>query len=406
MVNLVSCAPSICGHCMRNVFSLPLCWRLCVTRARWLKQGQFKEAQGVLKDLQPTQPDEFILRAVVSAAIGQDSGNAEQLKDAQQNFQIFGASQTHCDTIPGRQCMAQCFFLLKQFEDVNVYLKSIGPYLQQSDAFNYNYGISQAACGQWAGAEVAFDAVRSDELRAEFSYIAWKAKTKIHCDKPQLAWEAYLSLEASSKSYTLLQMIANECYLLGHFFYALKAFDVLERLDPSPEFWEGKRGACIGAFQMILAGKEPQDNIGEIVNMLRNTSNPQVEYIMRVIRRWAKVRTKLHVVLCVTVVSKHSLSLTVHSAFVCDIVDLHLKGIFASFCIYTMLDSRTMVRTGQWSCPRLGGGWAWTRGGQRQRNGRRIFTPAPIEGEGVSPLHLYCTQFDERAETARSLEVV
>jgi hypothetical protein len=26
--------------------------------------------------------------------------------------------------------MAQCFFLLKQFEDVNVYLKSIGPYLQ------------------------------------------------------------------------------------------------------------------------------------------------------------------------------------------------------------------------------------------------------------------------------------
>ena len=61
-----------------------------------------------------------------------------------------------------------------------------------------------------------------------------KAKTKIHCDKPQLAWEAYLSLEASSKSYTLLQMIANECYLLGHFFYALKAFDVLERLDPRP----------------------------------------------------------------------------------------------------------------------------------------------------------------------------
>jgi|LauGreDrversion4_1035100.scaffolds.fasta_scaffold908503_1 hypothetical protein len=37
--------------------------------------------------------------------------------------------------------MAQCFFLLKQFEDVNVYLKSIGPYLQGDDKFNYNYGI-------------------------------------------------------------------------------------------------------------------------------------------------------------------------------------------------------------------------------------------------------------------------
>ena len=33
---------------------------------------------------------------------------------------------------------------------------------------------------------------------------------------------------------------------MGHFVYAAKAFDVLERLDPDPEYWEGKRGACIG----------------------------------------------------------------------------------------------------------------------------------------------------------------
>ena len=43
---------------------------------------------------------------------------------AQQYFQLVGASATECDTIPGRQCMASCFFLLKQFEDVNTYLKS------------------------------------------------------------------------------------------------------------------------------------------------------------------------------------------------------------------------------------------------------------------------------------------
>ena len=29
------------------------------------------------------------------------------------------------DTIPGRQCMASCFFLLKQFGDVLIYLNSI-----------------------------------------------------------------------------------------------------------------------------------------------------------------------------------------------------------------------------------------------------------------------------------------
>lgn len=38
---------------------------------------------------------------------------------------------------------------------------------------------------------------------------------------------------------------------MGHFLYAAKAFDVLERLDPDPEYWEGKRGACVGVFQQV-----------------------------------------------------------------------------------------------------------------------------------------------------------
>ena len=45
---------------------------------------------------------------------------------------------------------------------------------------------------------------------------------------------------------------------MGQFYYSCKAFDVLERLDPSPEFWEGKRGACVGVFQMIIAAQEPR----------------------------------------------------------------------------------------------------------------------------------------------------
>lgn len=41
-------------------------------------------------------------------------------------------SCSECDTIPGRQCMASCFFLLKNFEDVNIYLNSIKTYMYGS----------------------------------------------------------------------------------------------------------------------------------------------------------------------------------------------------------------------------------------------------------------------------------
>lgn len=47
-------------------------------------------------------------------------------------------------------------------------------------------------------------------------------------------------------------------FQMGQFFYAAKAFDALEKLDPGSNYWEGKRGACVGIFQLILANKEPK----------------------------------------------------------------------------------------------------------------------------------------------------
>lgn len=108
----------------------------------------------------------------MNAYIAQSTGSREHLKVAQQCFQLVGASgkrwlqaarrsaahtHTHshpsaveCDTIPGRQCMASCFFLLRQFNDVNIYLRSIRSYLHHDDDFNWNFGISLAASGSFA----------------------------------------------------------------------------------------------------------------------------------------------------------------------------------------------------------------------------------------------------------------
>lgn len=138
--------------------------------------------------------------------------------------------------------------------------------------------------------------------------------------KPQLAWDLYLKMDTTTESFNLLQLIANDCYKVGEFWYAAKAFDMLERMDPSPENWEGKRGACCGTFQYIVAERQSKwalllwriifffnkkafryfaniwflfnvifrELLPEVVQLLKNTSNSQVEQIIRVMRKWGK----------------------------------------------------------------------------------------------------------------------
>ena len=85
------------------------------------------------------------------ASVGQALGSREHVKMAQQFFQLVGASASECDTIPdGSACPA---FLLKQFEDVNIYLNSIKAYMYGDDDFNWNHGISLAQTGNYKGAE-------------------------------------------------------------------------------------------------------------------------------------------------------------------------------------------------------------------------------------------------------------
>ena len=253
-----------------------------------LKQDDISEAYALIKDLEPTVPQEYILKGVVNAAIGQENGSREHLKIAQQYFQLVGGSASECDTIPGRQCMAACFFLLKQFDDVLLYLNSIKSYYYNDDTFNYNYAQAKASVGNFKDAEEIFLQVQNEKLQNDYAYLSWLARCYIMNGKARLAWELYLKMETSGESFSLLQLIANDCYKMGQFFYSAKAFDMLERLDPNPEYWEGKRGACIGHFQMIIAGREERQSLADIVQLLKNTANPQVEQIIKVMKKWAK----------------------------------------------------------------------------------------------------------------------
>lgn len=44
---------------------------------------------------------------------------------------------------------------------------------------------------------------------------------------------------------------------MGQFMISLRAFDILEKVDKSPEYWEGKRGSAAGVMQMVIAKIDP-----------------------------------------------------------------------------------------------------------------------------------------------------
>jgi len=253
-----------------------------------LKNNEIHEAQNLMKSVEPSQPAEYILKAIIHLQLGNLEQSKDHLKTAQQYFQVVGQSATECDTIPGRQCMASCYFLLNQWDDVMLYLSSIKPYFLSDDAFNFNYGQALCKKGKWQEAEEVLLQIRSDKILSDFTYISWLTRCFIMNGKPTQAWENYLKTDSNSGTFTILSMIANDCYRTGQFYYAAKAFDVLERLDPNPEYWEGKRGACIGWFQRVVADKEPKDSLTDLILMLRNTNNREVDFLILTIKKWAQ----------------------------------------------------------------------------------------------------------------------
>ena len=85
--------------------------------------------------------------------------------------------------------MAACFFLLKQFDDVLLYLNSIKSYFYSEDTFNFNYGQAKAAVGNYQEAEEIFLNINDEKLKTDYAYLSWLARCFIMNSKVRVKEE-------------------------------------------------------------------------------------------------------------------------------------------------------------------------------------------------------------------------
>uniref|UniRef100_A0A915PQ81 Intraflagellar transport protein 56 n=1 Tax=Setaria digitata TaxID=48799 RepID=A0A915PQ81_9BILA len=232
-----------------------------------------KAALGLVSDMDPQHLIEFLLKAITYCTVGYQKKSKEYLEIAQKHFRVVGESASECgqvdarflgnltifdfliDTIAGRQAMASSYFLSSQFDEVLIYLNSIRSYFYNDDTFNFNIGQALLACGNSAEAEASLVLVVDEEMKKKPTYFLSLARAYIQNGKSNLAWEMSVNMRNSDDILKLLSLIANDCYRVGDYFYSVKAFDAMERIEPNPQYWEGKRGAAIGVFKLVVEQK-------------------------------------------------------------------------------------------------------------------------------------------------------
>ena len=83
---------------------------------------------------------------------------------------------------------------------------------------------------------------------------------------------------------TLLQIISTDCFSEGHYYYAMKAYDILAKFELDPQMKEGMIASAVGVFRNILSRKESPDKLADVIEVL--SSEPDAAQVLQTIQNY------------------------------------------------------------------------------------------------------------------------
>lgn len=255
----------------------------------YLRKNEPEEAYNIAQEIDPLDINESILKATISLAMGQVSQNPALIEEANAVFSEVGQMEIIKDTVPGRECLATSKFIENDYASSLTVLQTIEHAVGDVDEFNYNKGMALASLSRFAEAEQYLLKVKNETYVREIFYVSWLCKCYIKNNKPDKAFDLYLQATQIEDSNVLLQIISTECYIAGHYYYAMKAYDVISQFDGDPTNQEGLVASAIGVFRGILAKRETPEKILDVLTVLNRLSDdPEVSKIFQVIQDYVE----------------------------------------------------------------------------------------------------------------------
>ena len=250
----------------------------------YMRESNSQEAFNLLQDFKPLEINEQILRATVLLAFGQLTSDTSQVEEANSIFSQIGEMDVIKDTVPGRQCLATAKFINGEYQEALRVLNTIEEHLEGVDEFYFNKAMSLASLQRWAEAERYFLLVKNTYYTSEIFYQSWLCRCYIMNKKPESAWNIYNESTKSEDAKVLLQIISNDCYVNGFYYYAMKAYDVLSKFERDETMRDGMIASAVGVFRSVLSSKETPDKLYDVLSTL--ASEPEAEDTLQIIQNY------------------------------------------------------------------------------------------------------------------------